>query len=915
MTRQLFIRDKIEKDDINNAKIYVQKDLNGKAYLTSKQGAKDEFKLIGKEYLYICKINKMQQDRFIVVTLQTLNNADLASLKENAYELPYTIEVKTYSNNIRYTYEISSFKIINELLKFEEITKEKKEWDTQKQNIIKKWQTILRLQRKKLEQDKSSITYKSFDVDKDDDSIKVELKSSLPMEDIKFSIDDMLQMSTKGNSKKAIDVGYMRDYFNGILTIDLDADVDVDNISPYGEISINKNMVEVSLNRQEKALKSINYKDNVNPKISDIIFNPQSASSSLNQIISFTECHSNYMDESKLRSLGKALSADTMFLLQGPPGTGKTTFISELICQILDRDKNSKILIASQSNVAVDHSLSKTKELLPDIQLIRIGHKEKFSENVIDFTLDNFCKDWAEKVISKCDNALDNYKKQVNLDSSLQEKNLIIIEIEKLKQEIEFMTEEITHLKDKKEKMDVISEKWSNVNSIMDKMKLLLVKDNYSMEESNIGDILDKFLLDLTFIDDKLNIIIEDSYEISNSLAEINKEIMLLSNEMNEKKKDILEWEKLLGLSESESYEECKKDIETKLAENKEDYDKFAKIELICKDWKKRVKQGDGLLQESLLDANIVGATCLGIASLGNRSGLVFDWVIIDEAGKATPTEILVPMCLGKKIILVGDHKQLPPVVDETLLKTESEISIKREDLEMSLFEYLEDSINNKCKDVLTQQYRMHPTIGNLISRIFYKETTLISETTKKSKCIPLRIYNNNAIVWLTTCKRKNNKEEQIGTTFMNSCEVDVIFEELEKINKELTVLNLKKEVAIIAGYHAQKDLIRRRIYTQNHQKFTNLKIEVNTVDAFQGRESDIVFYSIVRSNDEGKLGFLKDVRRLNVAFSRAKELLIVVGNHISASKKITIDNEENPFIEIIDYILENSTDCSLKEV
>lgn len=75
-----------------------------------------------------------------------------------------------------------------------------------------------------------------------------------------------------------------------------------------------------------------------------------------------------------------------------------------------------------------------------------------------------------------------------------------------------------------------------------------------------------------------------------------------------------------------------------------------------------------------------------------------------------------------EKIILVGDHKQLPPVVDETLLKTESEISIKREDLEMSLFEYLEDSINNKCKDVLTQQYRMHPTIGNLISRIFIKK-------------------------------------------------------------------------------------------------------------------------------------------------------------------------------------------------
>ena len=91
--------------------------------------------------------------------------------------------------------------------------------------------------------------------------------------------------------------------------------------------------------------------------------------------------------------------------------------------------------------------------------------------------------------------------------------------------------------------------------------------------------------------------------------------------------------------------------------------------------------------------------------------------------------------------------------------------------------------------------------------------------------------------------------------------------------------------------------------------------MDINTVDAFQGRETDIIFYSVVRSNDEGKLGFLQDVRRLNVAFSRARELLVVVGNHQSVTKNLRLHNEENPFVGIVTYIYDNEEDCLLKEV
>ena len=101
--------------------------------------------------------------------------------------------------------------------------------------------------------------------------------------------------------------------------------------------------------------------------ISEIIFDPKKATSKNNELLTKNACHSEYIDDSKLKSLEKALAADDLFLLQGPPGTGKTTFISELVYQILDRKPDSKILIASQSHVAVDHSLTKIKEAMPEV--------------------------------------------------------------------------------------------------------------------------------------------------------------------------------------------------------------------------------------------------------------------------------------------------------------------------------------------------------------------------------------------------------------------------------------------------------------------------------------------------------------------------------------------------------------------
>lgn len=430
-----------------------------------------------------------------------------------------------------------------------------------------------------------------------------------------------------------------------------------------------------------------------------------------------------------------------------------------------------------------------------------------------------------------------------------------------------------------------------------------------------MSQIIDDFTANLSGLNDKLSSVIDESIALAEQKTKLQDRYAEINEKLGVKGHEVDEWKELLGISTNEEYLQAKDDIQAALKENRKKYAKYSKIESLCKEWQKRVTQGNGLLQESIADSTLVGATCLGIASLSSVD-FEFDWVIIDEAGKATPPEILVPICLGRKVILVGDHKQLPPVVDEALLKLQDKerMNISKEDLELSLFEYLERSLNDDCKNILDEQYRMNPVIGDLISNLFY-ESKLVSKTTKEEKTIPLKMYEYKPLVWLSTTSSSNRKEERISDSYRNPCEAKIIFEQLLEIDEELGDLKLKKETAIIAGYRGQRDSLTRLYESRYKTRFHNMTIEINTVDAFQGRETDIVFYSVVRSNDDGKLGFLKDVRRLNVAFSRARELLVVVGDHQCAQKRFDIDGQENPFVKIIRFIRENSDDCMLKEV
>ncbi len=915
----------IENDETSLALTALTEEYSGKCYMwpskNRETGVFDgTFELYGKRFISILKYDQRDSSRFTVISIAFVSADRLMIQKELAYEIPYGIKVGRVTR-VKYKTEMDAQVVGNEVLEHESNYISQRDEDMHQKDITGKWKDILELEKKQLSEEKSTLTYKNLKINEDDYSIEIDINTNKAYE-LNYTSDDVLQMTTKKNIHHYLDVGRMRECSNNHMIIDLNPQVDYSNIAASGEISISMRMAEIALDRQNKALKSIQFKENANPEISDIIFNPQKATSKNNIMLTERDCKSTEIDKSKLVSLEKALSVDNIFLLQGPPGTGKTTFISELVYQILYGNKkyrgnpDAKILIASQSHVAVDHSLEKIKKLIPDIKMIRIGILDKLAESSREYTLDIFCKEWTKKVIENCSEALDRYKKEIGLDESLQEKNTIITEIEKIRAASLTLIDEMGEVETELEKVNVLDSKWRYVNEKISSMKRMVSIKTVGVTEERLSQIIDDFMDELTGLNSKLASVIDESIALSEQKQALENRFDQINVLLEKNGKEELEWKDLLGVSSHNEYILTKKNVEGLLKENQKKYSRYSKVESLCKEWQKRVAQGDGLLQESIADSTLVGATCLGIASIGSAINFNFDWVIIDEAGKATPPEIMVPICLGKKIILVGDHKQLPPVVDEALLKLQDKEkkNITKADLEISLFEYLEMSLNEECKSILDEQYRMNPVIGDLISTLFY-DSKLVSRTVMEEKTIPLKMYENKPLVWLSTASRSNRKEERISDSFRNSVEAKIIFAQLLQIDDELGELKTKKETAIIAGYRGQRDLLTRLYESDYKARFHNMTIEINTVDAFQGRETDIVFYSVVRSNEDGNLGFLKDVRRLNVAFSRARELLVVVGDHQCAQRRLDINGQENPFVGIIKYIRNRAEDCMLKEV
>lgn len=334
--------------------------------------------------------------------------------------------------------------------------------------------------------------------------------------------------------------------------------------------------------------------------------------------------------------------------------------------------------------------------------------------------------------------------------------------------------------------------------------------------------------------------------------------------------------------------------------------------------------------------ANVIGITCVQSASKSFMEEYPnFDVVIIDEVSKATPPELLLPMLKGKKIILVGDHHQLPPLIgEETLEEVVEKIpdEAKKEEvkayLKESLFERLFNSLSDEYKTTLRIQYRMHKDIMETITQFYEGKDGKTSyglscglENSDVQRDHQLEgeyVKRGQHIMWFDIPHEEEFFERQEAgmTSRYNDAEIKIILEVLRDINqavengkKEGRINeNVQKNIGIISFYGEQVRKLKH-IVDDHRKELPHLRFRIGTVDRFQGMESDVIIASFVRNHNKRNddIGFLNDYRRLNVALSRAKELLVITGSSKMFTQKAKRIESKKMYTKVKEVVIDKN--------
>ena len=650
-------------------------------------------------------------------------------------------------------------------------------------------------------------------------------------------------------SCNSVEVGKLKNVNYPILTFVIEKD----KLSIVENLINEKKLTKVStdltgdsekVNRLQESFDFIteNFEQLRNPMLARYLFDaskatPTNEAKVKERIVHIEENRLNkHLNEWQVEAIAKAIESKDLAVIQGPPGTGKSTAIAELIWQLALANPKDRTLLTSEANLAVDNALDRLKFSDHNIvKPIRIGAGDRFSSEGLPYAITEMMK-WAEIDFSK------NY---------------------------------------------------------------ILSEDNRAIEESN-------------------------EYKL------FNKDNIA-----------IVRWIKNI-INRSQIQDES---IETAW---------FHFMLNLPTDVRKIVFQ---LYRKN---CNVIGATCSSITEKNyaaiesqkeniesrfmiryktvfkDDEHLAFDVVVQDEASKATPSELSMPLVYGTKSIIIGDHRQLPPNLDredilyklhyqalqsvdveekEQIIELEKFVRSNFDQLEKSHFERLFTQADNSIKGTFRKQYRMHPDINKVIEQFYTKDGGLecgfINEDYESEGTLFSRYHGinidgllspENHVVWIDT----NSPEIAEGTSRTNKGEVDAIEWVLSQLSSSDSFSSYNnqfsneedKEIGLITFYGAQLRQLR-----QLQEKYSGkLTLKPSSVDRFQGMERNIIIVSLVRSNciaqnekqapdyrvykdlgfrKQNDFGFAKSPNRLNVALSRAKRLLIIVGNstHYSAYK------------------------------
>lgn len=654
------------------------------------------------------------------------------------------------------------------------------------------------------------------------------------------------------------------------------------------------------------------------------------------------------LNESQRKAVLASIHCSDLALLQGPPGTGKTTVIAEIIWQIISQNPKHKILLTSETNLAVDNALD------------RLLNTKGVNQKLVDFT--TLIKPLRFGKAGKMDE--EGAKYSVDRIMSWLDSTYIAEEID----------DEII-MEDNDEDFEEDAEKNSvENNAVQDWMKRIASRAKNT--NPKYAAALKDWAMELSFPKPEVKILFKEKYfEYSNIIGSTCSSSGSFSFK-NEYAK--LSLQKLfINYYKAEKYKESISDINYQLNKGIEE-DDFSIIDRICRRLKIKKEELHKLLLkpsyvfvQSLFFSEVQQINFLkdkipkpkllsklvsrlgfdsieeAIKTLQESNTILFDTVIMDEASKATPPEMLLPLCFGKRSIVIGDHRQLPPMLNEKDFKealeeagaTELVEEIDQEFLETSQFErmILNENISPTIFARCNIQYRMHPDINEVIKQFYSDDGGLEPADELKQGANenyasgnsnkPDNVFSRHHGLHLkdfvspdvhTIWVNVEGVERREGTSVINEQEIETVqnviklLKRAEGFNELLSHWNFIKDdfkrlqeqqIGVITFYGEQKKKLKSKLTG------IGIPLKINSVDKFQGMERNIIIVSTVRSDKQlmlkndfqrmkeklnislikedggnvvatnNEIGFAKLPQRLNVALSRAKRLLIVVGN------------------------------------
>ena len=713
-----------------------------------------------------------------------------------------------------------------------------------------------------------------------------------------------------------------------------------EDILPEGIASLDINGEMQQILRREIARDLINNAESANPALGRIFegrvsgeFTDMREVKRIDPLSSFVKkkIFAHEPTSTQIKAIDLALNTPDIAIIQGPPGTGKTTVITAIIERLNEladkrKDVKGQVLVTSFQHDAVRNVIERLS--INSLPTIKFGTQGE-NDVSMDKALEKWCDDYKNRLLAR----------NPAMNRTIEQKQLT--RLRDIYMLVPSDANAVSFLK--------YAQKICLDNDINEEISFL-IDDIILIEETAESDLINKIrrlrTTKLGFMDDgpdNADNLLEAIESIANRNIDENKYII-----------DVLE--RAADFSESEVSENMLKQLEEvkelllekcmpkpsyRIEKAREDvleiYNRIGSSLHNPKNDEEEILYN--LLNElngnmpGVLDS-VVGYNFVFAATTQQSEGYeikrakdingtdehpVYDTIIIDEAARVNPGDLMVPMAQGKRrIILVGDHRQLPHIYNEEIFENmqSTDGSVNKEVVKVSMFEYL----MNKSKELYSQdhiertitldaQYRMHPVLGRFISKQFYEKYGEGFMSPLPAENFEQNLFKK-PLVWYDL-KNSAGNEEKFGTSRVRHCEADLIADKVKEFiesNNGVDKAGKKLKYGVITFYSAQVKEIQKKLGVYADQ------VRVGSVDAFQGMEFDVIFLSVVRSHKKAPevnlnllnmdlsntdvdsdvykswkeyvdqlgmktYGFLTSENRLCVSLSRQKKVLIVVGD------------------------------------